>query len=147
MLDAALLRYTEFARALPAAIAAGSGTTHQAHTVSLMAPHDFSDHAGTRSGGGSLSEPSTPTVIAWTLRRAGDVAECRCRTIGARIELDLTMSDTVIVSQPCSGPDRAAFVSNVWRKALIQCGWRADARFFFRRHDDHQETCFSSDRD
>jgi hypothetical protein len=61
--------------------------------------------------------------IAWTLYRAQDVAQCLLSAVGDRIELHITMTLDVVMSQQCSGPEQAAAVSSAWRLALVNRGW------------------------
>ena len=66
---------------------------------------------------------STNALVSWTLRRAGDSARCVLRTIGDRVELHITMTDEVVMSQQCGGPEQAYAVSRSWWSALIDRGW------------------------
>jgi hypothetical protein len=39
------------------------------------------------------------------------------------VDLHITMTDDVVMSQHCSGPEHATATSNLWRTALIERGW------------------------
>jgi hypothetical protein len=67
------------------------------------------------------TDPSRRT--AWALRRSQDAARCVLCTVGDRIELHISMTHDVVMSQQCIGPDQAAAISNAWRVALINRGW------------------------
>jgi len=46
--------------------------------------------------------------------------------VGDRIELHISMTRDVVMSQQCNGPDQAAAISNAWWLALINRGWIED---------------------
>jgi len=57
------------------------------------------------------------------LRRSGDSARCVLRAIGDRVELHITMTDEVVMSQQCGSPEQADVVSRAWWSSLIDRGW------------------------
>jgi hypothetical protein len=63
------------------------------------------------------------TLASWTLQRAGHSAQCLLRTVGDRVELHITMTHDVVMSQQCSGPEEALAISRVWWSALVDRGW------------------------
>jgi len=67
--------------------------------------------------------PLSGTVATWRLRRAGHSAHCLLRTVGDRVELHITMTHDVVMSQQCSGPEEALALSRVWWSALVDRGW------------------------
>lgn len=69
------------------------------------------------------SRASSDRQVAWRLRRGDDSAWCVLRPVGDRVDLHITMTDDVVMSQHCSGPDHATATSNLWRTALIERGW------------------------
>lgn len=96
-----------------------------------MAPDGSFDDVSNRSPGVSSIGQSSSCSVEWTLHRGGDLARCCRRNTDTRVELELTMSGIAVARQPCSGPERAAFVSDLWRNALMQCGWHPDAPSVF----------------
>ena len=65
-----------------------------------------------------------PTArVAWMLRRHHESARCVVCTIGDRVELHITMTHDVVMTQQCSGPEQAAAISNAWWVALMKRGW------------------------
>ncbi len=69
---------------------------------------------------------SDAATVVWTLHRASDLAQCLLCPVGDRIEFHIRMTDEIVVSQHCSGPEHALFVANVWWSALIARGWTDD---------------------
>jgi hypothetical protein len=70
----------------------------------------------------ALSDLSSARV-SWRLRRADDSAQCLLRTVGDRVDLHITMTHDVVMSQQCSGPGQALAMSRVWWSALVDRGW------------------------
>jgi hypothetical protein len=70
---------------------------------------------------------SPDALVVWTLCKAGHLAHCIVCPVGDRVELHITMTEQVIVSQQCRGQEQAAFVSNTWLEALRSRGWREGA--------------------
>jgi hypothetical protein len=78
-----------------------------------------------------LAQPRTAASgaesrIAWTLHRSQDSARCVLRAVGDRVQLHITMTHEVVMSQQCSGPDQAAAISSAWWLALVNRGWIGD---------------------
>jgi len=68
--------------------------------------------------------PQSPrVVVAWTLRKGDDSAQCVLCPADSGIDLHIRMNDAVIVSQRSRGPEQAAFVSDTWYAALTSRGW------------------------
>jgi hypothetical protein len=88
--------------------------------VSAVVPNI--DRALDSSGEIPLPRPSG-TVASWRLQRAGHSAQCLLRTVGDRVELHITMTHDVVMSQQCSGPEEALAISRVWWSALVDRGW------------------------
>jgi hypothetical protein len=66
------------------------------------------------------------TRITWTLHRSRDSARCVLQALGDRVELHITMTHDVVMSQQCSGLDQAMAVSHAWWRALVNRGWISD---------------------
>jgi hypothetical protein len=61
------------------------------------------------------------------------------RAIGDRVELHITMTHEVVMSQQCGGPEQAYVVSKTWLSALIDRGWIEDpASVTLRPRDDRR---------
>lgn len=71
----------------------------------------------------ALAAGSPSTRVAWMLRRHHESARCVVCTVGDRVELHITMTHDVVMTQQCSGPDQAAAISNAWWMALLKRGW------------------------
>lgn len=71
-----------------------------------------------------VKHDSPNAVVVWTLWKAGQPAQCIVCPVGDRVELHITMTEEVVVSQQCRGPEQAAFLSNTWLEALKSRGWR-----------------------
>ena len=77
--------------------------------------------------------------IAWTLRRRQESARCVLSAIGDRVELRITMTRDVVMSQQCSGPDHATALANTWWMALVSRGWiEDDAEVLIMRKGDRR---------
>lgn len=61
--------------------------------------------------------------VAWRLRRDTDSARCVVCTVGDRVELHITMTQDVVMSQQCTGPAHASAIAYAWWSALIDRGW------------------------
>ena len=61
--------------------------------------------------------------IACRLRRDTDSARCVVCTVGDRVELRITMTHDVVMTQQCTGPAHASAIAQAWWSALIERGW------------------------
>jgi hypothetical protein len=75
----------------------------------------------------TFSPASADAVIVWTLWKAGRPAQCIICPVGDRVELHITMTEEVVVSQQCRGQEHVDFLSNTWLEALKSRGWRENA--------------------
>ena len=80
---------------------------------------------------GTMAETPSParlpdlidSQVSWRLQRAGGSAQCLLYSAGPRVELHITMTYHVVMSQPCTGPQEASAISNAWWSALVDRGW------------------------
>jgi hypothetical protein len=61
--------------------------------------------------------------VSWRLQRAGGSAQCLLHTVRHRVELHITMTHHVVMSQQCTGPQEASALFNAWWSALVDRGW------------------------
>jgi hypothetical protein len=61
--------------------------------------------------------------IAWQLRRDDASARCLLLSSDDRVELHITITHDVVMSQQCSGREQAEAVSSAWWSALVERGW------------------------
>jgi hypothetical protein len=80
---------------------------------------------GTRSvtPSSARSSAAIESHVSWRLQRAGDSAQCCLRTVGDRVELHITMTHDVVMSQQCRGPEEVSAISHAWWSALVERGW------------------------
>lgn len=69
------------------------------------------------------SSGSIDSHVSWRLQRVGDSAQCFLRTVGDRVELHITMTHHIVMSQQCSGPEEVSAISHAWWSALVDRGW------------------------
>jgi hypothetical protein len=96
-------------------------------------------------GGHRPSDPhaSPRTRLAWRLQRGADAARCVICTVSDRVELHITMTRDLVMSQQCKGPDQASAISSAWWSALIDRGWiEAESHWILRpKTDRRSQTC------
>ena len=93
------------------------------HTAPASAPRLHARHDSTLTGAHHSSMSASNIVVAWTLQRDGDAARCVLGAVGDRVELHISMSHDVVLSERCSSPEQAAAVSDAWWMALVNRGW------------------------
>jgi hypothetical protein len=95
------------------------------HTAPASATRLHVLHDSTLPGARHSSMNASNILVAWTLERDGDSARCVLGSVGDRVELHISMSHDVVLSQRCGSPEQAAAVSDAWWMALVSRGWLA----------------------
>jgi hypothetical protein len=67
--------------------------------------------------------PQAKVLVRWTLERSGQTAQCVLQTVGDTLELHISMTEDVVLSQQCRGPEQAYALSQAWWAALVERGW------------------------
>lgn len=67
--------------------------------------------------------PEPRTASAWKFEQSGESAHCVLRAVGDRVELHISMSDEVVMSQQCRDREEASAVARAWWSALMNRGW------------------------
>ena len=81
---------------------------------------------------------SSTQIDVWHLQRNDASARCVLRNIGDRLELHIAMTDDVVLSQQCAGPEQASAISARWRTALVERGWVEAAPIALKPKEDRR---------